>query len=82
MVLGASADGYLLDPVIIFRGTTDSKKLKEERHSYAHNEKYKGTHVLWQRKAWIDATTEMLVIKKQILSSKIDLFMEKFIFDE
>lgn len=69
MVLGASADGHLLDVVLIFKGKHDATigATKAERAEYENNPIYKGVHVIFQKKAWIDSVCEDVVIKKQVI---------------
>jgi hypothetical protein len=69
MVLACSADGYVLDVVLIYKGAENATRqdTKEERKQYDEDQKYCGVHVVFQPKAWIDTATEKFVLEKQVL---------------
>jgi hypothetical protein len=65
MVLAVSASGEVLNVVLIFKG--EGKRLKgDELRVYSN---LRNVIVLWQKKAWIDATGELAVMKRMIKGS-------------
>ena len=70
LVLAATASGYLLDVVLIFKGNKDASTTasKTERKGYEKDDEYAGVHVVFQPKAWIDTATERFVIRKQLFT--------------
>ena len=69
LVLAASADGHILDVILIFKGSDEASKkpMIEERKGYEEDARFAGVHVVFQKKAWIDRTREEFVLKKQVL---------------
>lgn len=62
MVLGISADGTLLDPVLIMKGK--GTRVSDEEHDAF--KKLPKVKILWQEKAWIDSARQLDVVKQMI----------------